>query len=105
LSHISIHSKSIQQPTTTLDTTKPDHQNQTTKPLTKSNRPTPPPQGWHLELDNPEEELTFKGVVFNEMGGGGRGKGGGVRGVTVGGGRQSMQSAMDDQMKQRIASC
>lgn len=24
-------------------------------------------QGWHLELDTPEEPLTFKGVVFNEM--------------------------------------
>ncbi|GJN22363.1 hypothetical protein PR202_gb09919 [Eleusine coracana subsp. coracana] len=24
-------------------------------------------EGWHYELDNPEEEITFKGVVFNEM--------------------------------------
>ncbi len=25
------------------------------------------PQGWHLEMDNPDDDLTFKGVVFNEM--------------------------------------
>ena len=24
-------------------------------------------EGWHYELDNPEEEMTYKGVVFNEM--------------------------------------
>lgn len=24
-------------------------------------------EGWHLELDAPEEEVTLKGVVFNEM--------------------------------------
>ncbi|BDA40898.1 Presequence protease, mitochondrial [Coccomyxa sp. Obi] len=24
-------------------------------------------EGWHYELENPEDELTFKGVVFNEM--------------------------------------
>ena len=24
-------------------------------------------EGWHLELEDPKEELTFKGVVFNEM--------------------------------------
>lgn len=24
-------------------------------------------EGWHLELDNPSDPLTFKGVVFNEM--------------------------------------
>ena len=24
-------------------------------------------EGWHYELDNPEGEMTFKGVVFNEM--------------------------------------
>uniref|UniRef100_K3YPJ6 Peptidase M16C associated domain-containing protein n=1 Tax=Setaria italica TaxID=4555 RepID=K3YPJ6_SETIT len=24
-------------------------------------------EGWHYELDNPEEEITYKGVVFNEM--------------------------------------
>lgn len=25
------------------------------------------PQGWHYELDTPEDELAFKGVVFHEM--------------------------------------
>src|SRR5512136_486545 len=24
-------------------------------------------EGWHYELDNPDEPMTFKGVVFNEM--------------------------------------
>ncbi|KAG2654220.1 hypothetical protein PVAP13_1NG489800 [Panicum virgatum] len=24
-------------------------------------------EGWHYELDNPDEEITYKGVVFNEM--------------------------------------
>ncbi|SDK76276.1 insulinase family protein [Natronincola ferrireducens] len=24
-------------------------------------------EGWHYELDNPEEEITYKGVVYNEM--------------------------------------
>ncbi len=24
-------------------------------------------EGWHFELENPEDELSFKGVVFNEM--------------------------------------
>ncbi|KAG8072488.1 hypothetical protein GUJ93_ZPchr0006g43322 [Zizania palustris] len=24
-------------------------------------------EGWHYELDNPEEEISYKGVVFNEM--------------------------------------
>lgn len=24
-------------------------------------------EGWHLELDTPEDPLTYKGVVFNEM--------------------------------------
>ncbi|KAL5541112.1 hypothetical protein UlMin_043398 [Ulmus minor] len=24
-------------------------------------------EGWHYELDNPSEEITYKGVVFNEM--------------------------------------
>jgi len=24
-------------------------------------------EGWHLELDDPSEPLTYKGVVFNEM--------------------------------------
>ncbi|XP_031266614.1 presequence protease 1, chloroplastic/mitochondrial-like [Pistacia vera] len=24
-------------------------------------------EGWHFELDNPSEEITYKGVVFNEM--------------------------------------
>lgn len=24
-------------------------------------------EGWHLELEDPKDELTFKGVVFNEM--------------------------------------
>jgi len=24
-------------------------------------------EGWHYELDNPEEEMSYKGVVFNEM--------------------------------------
>jgi hypothetical protein len=31
----------------------------------------PPPahtqEGWHLELDDPSDPLTYKGVVFNEM--------------------------------------
>ena len=35
--------------------------------LAHTHTKTPPFQGWHLELDNPEEPLTFKGVVFNEM--------------------------------------
>ena len=24
-------------------------------------------EGWHLELEKPEDPLTYKGVVFNEM--------------------------------------
>lgn len=24
-------------------------------------------EGWHLELDDPSDPLTYKGVVFNEM--------------------------------------
>lgn len=24
-------------------------------------------EGWHLELDDPKDPLTYKGVVFNEM--------------------------------------
>jgi Zn-dependent M16 (insulinase) family peptidase len=24
-------------------------------------------EGWHLELDDPADPLTYKGVVFNEM--------------------------------------
>lgn len=29
--------------------------------------PPPRQEGWHLELDDPSEPLTYKGVVFNEM--------------------------------------
>jgi hypothetical protein len=29
--------------------------------------PPPSQEGWHLELDDPSDPLTYKGVVFNEM--------------------------------------
>lgn len=36
-------------------------------PKCVSDRRTFEQEGWHLELDDPAEPLTYKGVVFNEM--------------------------------------
>ncbi len=41
-------------------------------PLTPQRPPPPQPkvlqqEGWHLELEDPKEPLTYKGVVYNEM--------------------------------------
>ncbi|KAH9656133.1 presequence protease 2 [Citrus sinensis] len=36
-------------------------------PVASTNTKTFQQEGWHFELDNPSEDITYKGVVFNEM--------------------------------------